>query len=199
MRAKALTRHPLVRVAGGQAHLVAQRTNGSDGKEAKRPTTNDDHPLARQHRGSAGAMPGHPGRLDETGVFSTEPGRKWHEIGLRHNYAVTQTSVCEDPEVGVRPDAALGVSRLTFGTGPTRDRRVDCVRHTVDRAGELMADGESTETTGQKTDVSAADARRPDFEHHTWAGRLINVDDFDAALGVANRSHLGDRLPATEP
>src|SRR5579859_2021490 len=186
-------------VTGGQGDVVAEVMDGGHGEEADGAAADHDDALAGNDGSAAGPVPGDAGGFHQAGVVDREAGWERHQVGAGHRDPVAQAPVGEDPEVGVRTDATLGVSRLALRTRATGDRRVDGVRHAVDEPGELMADREPGEPGGDEIDVGTADARRRHLDDDTVARRIVDLDDAHPLLGVAHRSHAGVCAPWCSP
>jgi hypothetical protein len=172
----------------------------ADRRQADRPTADNAHPLARLQGGHPHAAIRDPGRLDEAGVINREPRRQRREAVLGHAHAVGQSPIGEDAEIDVaRIGAAVVVAGAAGVAHAAARHRFDGVRRAVDESGELVTQRERQRSHRQETEVGPADAARRDLDQHavTFGFRLL--DDMDALLVVAHRSHQSPpELPSSQ-
>ena len=196
--AQALGGGALVRVAGLEvdARSLARTAATASSPIDPPPTTTTRSPVL--DGGAARTVPGDRRRLDQAGVLDREPVGERDEVRRRHDDAVAQTPVDEDPEVGVLADAALGVPGRHWAQDPQQIVGSTAYGTPSTTPANSWPTVKPPRPIAANAEIGAADAARHHVHQLAIAGRLVDLDQLRATRPHPHRTHRPLPLAAAQ-
>jgi hypothetical protein len=193
-RAETFTGGALGVVARHQRHLASACPRRGDGAEPDGAAADHGDALVGPHGRAPQRVHDDGQRLDERRVTDVDAGGQRYETPFGHDDLIGHAAVAPDAvQHRTAPHAEVFVAPAARLALPARIERFDGHRCAVlGDAGDLVAerDGRWREVgAGDQVQVAAADARRPDVDHHARPVGRRHVADLDRPVARPNRPH----------